>query len=111
MIVLKWRWKDLQKDKILSYLGFATRARKAVSGEFSVEKSIKQRKAKLVIVSEEASQNTRKKFTDMCGYRKIPLYFFGTGEELGRACGKDFRISMAVEDEGLAGAAARELSQ
>lgn len=54
----------MQKDKILSYLGFATRARKAVSGEFSVEKSIKQRKAKLVIVSEEASQNTRKKFTD-----------------------------------------------
>ncbi len=48
MIVLKRRWKDLQKDKILSYLGFATRARKAVSGEFSVEKSIKQRKAKLV---------------------------------------------------------------
>ena len=88
----------MQKDKILSYLGFATRARKAVSGEFSVEKSIKQRKAKLVIVSEEASQNTRKKFTDMCEFRKIPLYFFGTGEELGRACGKDFRISMAVED-------------
>ena len=81
----------MQKDKILSYLGFATRARKAVSGEFSV--------------------NTRKKFTDMCEFRKIPLYFFGTGEELGRACGKDFRISMAVEDEGLAGAAARELSQ
>ena len=101
----------MQKDKILSYLGFATRARKAVSGEFSVEKSIKQRKAKLVIVSEEASQNTRKKFTDMCEFRKIPLYFFGTGEELGRACGKDFRISMAVEHEGLAGAAARELSQ
>ena len=101
----------MQKDKILSYLGFATRARKAVSGEFSVEKSIKQRKAKLVIVSEEASQNTRKKFTDMCEFRKIPLYFFGTGEELGRACGKDFRISMAVEDEGLAVAAARELSQ
>ena len=58
MIVLKRRWKDLQKDKILSYLGFATRARKAVSGEFSVAKSRKQRKAELVIVSEEAALHT-----------------------------------------------------
>ena len=56
----------MQKDKILSYLGFATRARKAVSGEFSVEKSIKQRKAKLVIVSEEASDRIRERNSRTC---------------------------------------------
>ena len=47
----------------------------------------------------------------MCEYRKIPLYFFGTGEELGRACGKEFRIVTAVEDEGLAKAAISHLEQ
>ncbi len=47
----------------------------------------------------------------MCEYRKTPLYFYGTGEELGRACGKEFRIVTAVEDEGLARAAISHLEQ
>ena len=101
----------MQKNKVLTYLGLATRAGKTVSGEFSVEKSLKQRKARLVVVSEEASENTKKKFRNMCEYWKTPLYFFGTGEELGRACGKEFRIVTAVEDEGLAKAAISHLEQ
>ena len=101
----------MQKNKVLTYLGLATRAGKTVSGEFSVEKSLKQQKARLVVVSEEASENTKKKFRNMCEYRKIPLYFYGTGEELGRACGKEFRIVIAVEDEGLAKAAISHLEQ
>ena len=72
----------MQKNTVLTYLGLATRAGKTVSGEFSVEKSLKQRKARLVVVSEEASENTKKKFRNMCEYRKTPLYVYGTGEEL-----------------------------
>jgi len=101
----------LQKDKVLSYLGLATRAGRTVSGEFSVERSVKQHRAKLVIVSEEASENSRKNFRNICTYYKVPLYFFGSSEELGRACGKEFRMSAAIEDEGLAKAAIRQLEQ
>lgn len=101
----------MQKDKILGYLGLATRAGRAVSGEFSVEKSVRQNRAKLVIVSEEASENSRKNFHNLCTYYKIPLYFFGSKEELGAACGKELRVSVAVEDEGLARAAIRQLEQ
>ena len=43
----------MQKAKVLSYIGLATRARKSVSGEFSVENSVRKGKAKLVVVSEE----------------------------------------------------------
>ncbi len=32
----------------------------------------------MVIVSEEASDNTRKKFTDMCTYYQVPICFLGT---------------------------------
>lgn len=101
----------MQKDKILGYLGLATRAGRAVSGEFSVEKSVRQNRAKLVIISEEASENSRKNFHNLCTYYKIPLYFFGSKEELGAACGKELRVSVAVEDEGLARAAIRQLEQ
>lgn len=101
----------MQRNKVLSYLGLATRAGRTVSGEFCVEKSVKQHRAKLVIVSEEASENSKKNFRNICTYYKVPLYFFGSSEELSRACGKEFRISMAVEDEGLAKAAIRQLEQ
>lgn len=101
----------MQKDKILGYLGLATRAGRVVSGEFCVEKSVRQHRAKLVIVSEEASENSRKNFHNLCTYYKIPLYFFGSKEELGAACGKELRVSVAIEDEGLAKAAIQQLEQ
>ena len=53
----------MQRNKVLAYLGLATRAGKSVSGEFSVEKSVRQHRAKLVIVSEDASENSKKKFS------------------------------------------------
>ena len=88
--------------RLLSLVGLATRARKVVSGEFSTEKSVKSGKSHLVIVSEEASDNTKKKFTNMCTYYKVPICYFGEKGELGHAMGKEMRASLAVVDEGLA---------
>ena len=50
------------KNKVFSMIGLATRARKVVSGEFSTEKSVKSGRSHMVIVSEEASDNTKKMF-------------------------------------------------
>ncbi len=83
-------------------LGMAARAGKTVSGEFAVEKSVKQETAWLVLLAEDASDNTRKKFTDMCSYRDIPCLLFADKETLGRAIGKEYRACAAVEDENLA---------
>lgn len=101
----------MQRNKVLSWLGLATRAGRVVSGEFCVEKSVRQHRAKLVIVSEDASNASKKNFRNICTYYKVPLYFFGSREELGAACGKGERVSAAIEDEGLANAAIRELKQ
>ena len=101
----------MQRSKVLSYLGLATKAGRVSSGEFSVEKSVRQHRAKLVIVSEDASETSKKNFRNMCTYYKVPLYFFGSREELGAACGKEAWVSAAIEDEGLAMAAVRELKQ
>lgn len=96
--------------KVLNLIGLATKAGKLVSGEFSTEKSVKDKKAVLVIVSEEASDNTRKMFTNMCTYYKVPIYFFGKKEELGRAMGKEQRASLAVLDKGLADAMVKQMN-
>ena len=55
----------MKQNKILSLVGLATKAGKTASGEFSTEKSVKEGKASLVIVSVESSENTKKKFTNM----------------------------------------------
>lgn len=92
----------MKGDKILSLLGLAVRSGNLVSGEFMTEKAVKGRKARLVIVSKEASDNTKKKFSNMCSFYEVPLYFYETMEELGHCIGKTFRASLAVTDEGLA---------
>ena len=97
------------QNKILSLIGLATKAGKTVSGEFSTEKALKTGKAYLVLVSSEASENTKKKFQNMCTYYKVPIYFYGDKQELGKMCGNDFRASLAITDGGLAKAVMEKL--
>lgn len=101
----------MRQNKVLSLVGLATKAGKTVSGEFSTEKAVKEGKACIVIVSEESSENTKKKFQNMCTYYRVPIYFYGTKDELGAAMGKELRASMAVKDQGFADAIVKELGQ
>ena len=93
---------SLPFKQILSQLGIAMKAGKLVSGEYLVEKTVKEMKAYLVVIAEDASDNTKKHFSDMCQYRNIPIRFFRTKEEIGKTIGKSYRASIAVTDEGFA---------
>ena len=90
-------------------LGIAAKSGSVVSGEFSTEKAVKTGQAWLVIVSEEASANTNKMFTNMTDFYEVPMYVFGTKDELGRCIGKEFRASLAITDENLANAVEKKL--
>lgn len=92
----------MQQDRILSMLGLAAKAGKVVSGEFSTEKAVKSGSAFLVVVSAEASENTKKMFRNMCSFYQVPMYIYAPKEALGHAIGKEFRASLAVLDEGFA---------
>ena len=97
------------RQKVLNLIGLATKAGKSVSGEFSTEKSVKSGRAQLVIVSEEASENTKKMFTNMCTYYKVPICYFGKKEELGHAMGRQMRASLAIVEKGLAEAIMKQM--
>ena len=92
----------MRQNKVLSMLGLAARGRNVVSGELQTLNAVKDGSAMLVIVAEDASENTRKLFADKCSFYQIPVKLYGTREELGRAIGKDIRSSLAVTNEGLA---------
>lgn len=92
----------MRPNKIFSLLGLAARSRNVVSGEFMTEKAVKEGSAWVVIVGTDASENTRKKFRDMCEFYQVPCYFYGTKDELGHYMGKEMRASLAVTDAGFA---------
>lgn len=92
----------MKPDKILSLIGLATRAGKTASGEFCTEKEVKTGRAALVIVAGDASENTKKKFRDMCEFYEVPIYFYKDKDTLGHAMGKEFRATLAVTDAGFA---------
>ena len=95
--------------KVFSLIGIATKSNNIASGEFQTEKAVKEHKAILVIVAEDASDNTKKMFTNMCTHYNVPIYFRGLKNELGHCMGKEFRASLAILDKGLADAIDKQL--
>ncbi len=89
-------------EKIYSFMGLAKKAGKLLSGEFACEGAVKGKKVFLVIVAENASDNTKKKFTDLCSYRGIEIRFFGEKENIGKFIGKELRAVVAISEKGFA---------
>lgn len=98
------------EKNIYSLIGLTMRQGAVESGSFSTEKSVKSGTAKLVILAEDASENTKKDFTDMCKYYHVPLCVFGTKDTLGHAIGKEFRVVLAFTNLGLSDKIAEQIN-
>lgn len=91
-----------KRDPVLSMLGLAAKSRNLVSGGFSTENAVKSGKAYMVLIAKDASDNTKKKFSNMCNFYEIPYYYYEEKAYLGHAIGKEERTSLAVTNEGFA---------
>ncbi|AND39432.1 YlxQ family RNA-binding protein [Cytobacillus firmus] len=92
----------MNSNQWMSLLGLANRARKITSGEELAVKEIRNGKAKLVLLSADASANTAKKVTDKCKSFGVPYKLIQNREMLGKAIGKEARVVVAVLDAGFA---------
>ncbi|MGD6816128.1 YlxQ family RNA-binding protein [Metabacillus sp. 84] len=92
----------MNQPKWKSLLGLANRARKVISGEELVIKEVRHSRAKLVLLSKDASDNTRKKVMDKCRTYNTPVVHVESRYELGHAIGKDARVVAAVLEQGFA---------
>lgn len=88
--------------KVLGLLGLAQRSGKIVSGEFMVEKAVKGGFGLFVIVAADASDNTKKKFKNMCTFYNVPFVETLDKDTLGRCIGRQERSSLALTDSGFA---------
>ena len=89
------------KQKALNLLGLGNRARQLESGSPTVLDAVRKNRAKLVIIAEDASPNTKKQFLDKCEYYKIPSYIIFSKAEISHAIGKE-RAVCAFTDNGFA---------
>ena len=88
-------------NKIHSLLGIAMRAGKLVSGEDGTMLDLKKGKLNLVIVAEDASNNTKKLFKDKSSFRKVNCIELSTKSGLGMSKGKDSRAVIVIKDIGF----------
>ncbi len=88
------------RDKILNLLGLATRANKIVSGEDIVIDAMRKKKAQIVFLGNDCSENTLDKFEKKCFYYKIELNTMFSSDELSHSIGKS-RMVLALVDPGF----------
>lgn len=89
----------LSKDA-LSLLGLASRARKISTGDILL-KDIRSQRVYLVIIADDASDNTKKKYTDKCSYYNVNYCIDGCVNDLSRAIGKTNRVAIGITDKGF----------
>lgn len=85
-------------NDLLSAIGLATKANKLVFGE-KVLASIRNKQAQLVIISPDASANTRKRLIDKCKYYQVAYYEKLSMEDIQQATGKINRLYFSVSDK------------
>lgn len=86
----------------LNIVGLAYRARKCVTGEDTIVQHIRNKNVKLVLIANDISEQTKKKYTDKCKTFHVPYIEVDDRVTLGNAIGKSERVAIAILDEGFA---------
>lgn len=89
-------------DNILGFIGLAKRAGKVSAGEFICSKSIKDRSAKLIVIAQDASENTKKTLMDSCRHYRVEYLLFSDKDHLGQYTGGGSKAVISINDENFA---------
>lgn len=87
-------------DRINGMLGLAMAAKKLALGSKALE-SIQNKEAHLVLISDDASENTNKKYKDKSSYYQIKCYMI-SDETMNSSIGRSNVKTISVNDIGFA---------
>jgi len=87
---------------ISSLLSLCIKAGMLVTGESAAVKLLKRNEAKLVVIAEDAAENTKKKFVNKCFFYRKPVRIFGERALLSKCVGKQNRTVYVITDDGFA---------
>lgn len=89
-------------NNFFQFLGLASRAQACVTGEDFILTHVRNKKAKLVIIADDASENTKKRYIDKCNYYQVKWILYGDTLSISQALGKVNRVAVAICDDGFA---------
>ncbi|KIX91615.1 50S ribosomal protein L7 [Staphylococcus microti] len=92
----------MNQQQFLNFLGLAMRAGKVKTGESVLIAELKKHRLKLVLIAEDASDNTKKTLMNKCTTYKTPYRVVSNRYELGVAIGKEARVNIGITDSGFA---------
>ncbi|CFX67563.1 Ribosomal protein L7Ae/L30e/S12e/Gadd45 [Syntrophomonas zehnderi OL-4] len=87
--------------RVYNLLGLAQRAGKISSGTMAAKTSLLRKRAVLLILSQDISENTKESLISTCTRQKIPCIIMGNKYDLGTAVGEAYRVAITVNDTGL----------
>lgn len=89
-------------NKLFSFLGLIKRSGNLIEGYSKCDEQRNRREIFLFIISNDASESSRKKFINHCNLRKVSYIEDFSKEELGVAIGRPEVKILAVQDENMA---------
>ena len=90
------------RKKIHSYLGFAQKSGNMLSGYNTCEMAISRHKARLILLTSDVGENTRKKFIKLARDAGIPVYVYGDSSEVPVYTGNEGKGVFGITDSHFA---------
>lgn len=97
------------RKKTDSYLGFARRAGRLVTGAGTCETLAPKGKLKLMIIAEDISEDTRRKMENLALKNGISCRIYGNADHLSHITGTSGRSVFGITDKGFAEAIETEI--
>ena len=90
------------ENKVLSYMGFAAKARKLVTGYNTCVYMMEKKKIRLLILTEDLSENSVKKMVSAAEKHRVPCVTFGSKEQLSKITGNVDKGIFGITDANFA---------
>ncbi|QTA38098.1 ribosomal L7Ae/L30e/S12e/Gadd45 family protein [Thermosipho ferrireducens] len=93
----------MNEAKILSLLGFASKAKKLVYGKDNIRDYIKNKrlKRKVIIIASDAGERVKKDIKIRCEISNVPIIELSTKERLSQATGMLNIAVLGIKDENM----------
>ena len=88
-------------NNILQLLGLAYKGKRIIIGDDILTSLRQNKKLSLIIIANDVSENTLKKFKDKANFYKIDYVVLFSKEELGKSLGKDYVSAFGICDKKL----------
>ncbi len=89
-------------NKLKTMISFCKRSGNLLSGDVQVSNAMSKKKAKLIIIAEDVSENNKKNFVSKCEHHKADYLIFGQREEINELIGDYNKTVFCVIDDNFA---------